>query len=329
MRILFPFKSLFLIIVLSVSASLVSAQSNNPAIATLLNVEGTVRVVTLKSPKGRRGSDGMLLFAGNKILTSKKSKTTVEYRDGSRVRLFQNSALVLNLSEEQSTSKRTFKFQLTLKSGSLRGRFLKGLQRTKIRTPTALIGIRGTSFRITENNNNATVSLTEGQVEVSNLSSKVILNPGQWLDNFDRNADLVQKAGPIPNLLSLKTSVYELDFRDGKSKQLDFSVQIQNSISGKLVKRSGLVLFESDYKRIRLPKRFLLDKRGFARVLVGLDPPSITDQGFSGLITIRAFMDDDGFDDVAEGHLVLKIHNLGKKRTLLIDPDKGVVEKED
>jgi len=327
MRILFPFRSLFIILVLSVLASLVSAQSNNPAIATLLNVEGTVRVVTLKSPKGRRGSDGMLLFAGNKILTSKKSKTTVEYRDGSRVRLFQNSALVLNLSEEQSTSKRTFKFQLTLKSGSLRGRFLKGLQRTKIRTPTALIGIRGTSFRITENNNNATVSLTEGQVEVSNLSSKVILNPGQWLDNFDRNADLVQKAGPIPNLLSLKTSVYELDFRDGKSKQLDFSVQ--NSISGKLVKRSGLVLFESDYKRIRLPKRFLLDKRGFARVLVGLDPPSITDQGFSGLITIRAFMDDDGFDDVAEGHLVLKIHNLGKKRTLLIDPDKGVVEKED
>jgi hypothetical protein len=40
-------------------------------------------------------------------------------------------------------------------------------------------------------------------------------------------------------------------------------------------------------------------------------------------------MDDDGFDDVAEGHLVLKIHNLGKKRTLLIDPDNGVVERKD
>ena len=60
-----------------------------------------------------------------------------------------------------------------------------------------------------------------------------------------------------------------------------------------------------------------------------VSPPSITDQGFSGLITIRAFMDDDGFDDVAEGHLVLKRTNLGKKRTLLIDPDYGVVGKQD
>ena len=329
MRIFFPLKSLLIILVLSVSAAFVSAQSNQPAIATLLNVEGTVRVVTLKSPKGRRGSHGLLLYAGNKILTSAKSKTSIEYRDGSRVRLFQNSALVLNLSEEQSTSKRTFKFQLTLKSGSLRGRFLKGLQRTKIRTPTALIGIRGTSVRITENNNNATVSLTEGQVDVSNFSSKVTLNPGQWLADFDRNTDLAQKVGPIPNLLSLKTGEYELDFQDGKSKQLDFSVQIQNSISGKSVKRSGLVIFESDYKNIRLPKRFLLNERGFARVLLGLDPPNSDDSGFRGLITIRAFMDDDGFDDVSEGHLVLKILNLGKNRTLLLDPNKGVISKED
>ena len=48
-----------------------------------------------------------------------------------------------------------------------------------------------------------------------------------------------------------------------------------------------------------------------------------------GLITISAFMDGDGFDDVAEGSLVLKIRNLGKKRTILLDPDKGVVKKND
>ena len=48
-----------------------------------------------------------------------------------------------------------------------------------------------------------------------------------------------------------------------------------------------------------------------------------------GLITIRAFMDGEGFDDVNEGHLVLKVINLGQKRTLLIDPDKGVSKKED
>jgi len=120
-----------------------------------------------------------------------------------------------------------------------------------------------------------------------------------------------------------------LDIRNGKSKQLDFSVQLQNSISGKSETRSGQVIFESDYKNIRLPKRFLLNERGFARVLIGLDPPSLTDTEFKGLITIRAFMDGEGFDDVTEGHIVLKILNLGRNRTLLIDPDKGVSKKED
>ncbi|MBC8220246.1 MAG: FecR domain-containing protein, partial [Proteobacteria bacterium] len=230
---------------------------------------------------------------------------------------------------EQSTNKRTFKFQLTLKNGSLRGRFVKGLQRTRIRTPTAIIGIKGTSVRISENNNKATVSLTEGQVEVSTISSKAILNPGQWLTDFDRNTDLTKNVAQTPNLLSLKSPEYELDFRNGKSKQLDFSVQLQNSISGKSVKRSGKVIFESDYKYIRLPKRFLLNEQGFARVVIGLDPPSLTDPEFMGLITIRAFMDGEGFDDVNEGHLVLKVINLGQKRTLLIDPDKGVSKKED
>ncbi|MGY8700364.1 MAG: hypothetical protein ACKVJ3_04305 [bacterium] len=80
---------------MSLSVAEVTAQSENPAIATLLNVDGTVKVFNEKYPKGRHGSHGMLLFTGNKILTSANSKTTVEYRDGSRVRLFQNSTLVL------------------------------------------------------------------------------------------------------------------------------------------------------------------------------------------------------------------------------------------
>ena len=331
MRIFFPLNCLLIITYfnLSLSASLVFAQDKTPAIATLLQVEGNVEAVTAKSPRGRRGNDGILLHVGDQIRTSEESKATVEYRDGSSVRLFQNSEIVLNLSEEQFTNRRTFKYQLTLKKGSLRGRFMKGLQHTKIRTPTALIGVKGTSLRITDNNNNATVSLTEGQLEVSNLSSSTILNPGQWLPDFGRTDDLTKKVGPIPNLLYLKTDIYELDFRNEKSKQLEFSVQIQNNVSGKILERSGPVLFESDYKGIRLPKRFLLNEKGFARVLVGIDPPRLEDPEFKGLITIRAFMDGEGFDDIAEGSLVLKIRNLGKKRTILLDPDKGVVKKND
>ena len=40
-------------------------------------------------------------------------------------------------------------------------------------------------------------------------------------------------------------------------------------------------------------------------------------------------MDEDGFDDVAEGNLVLKIRNSGKIRTIILDPDKGITENND
>ena len=137
------------------------------------------------------------------------------------------------------------------------------------------------------------------------------------------------KLVPIPNLLNLKTDEYEFDFKNVESKQIEFSVQLQNSFSSKIVKRKGLVIFESDYNRIRLPKRFMLDTNGFSRVLVEIDPPRIDDSKFRGLITIRAFMDEDGFDDVAEGNLVLKIRNSGKIRTIILDPDRGITENND
>ena len=315
--------------VLSFTTTLIPAQDSSPAIATLLQIEGSVEVITEKSPKGRRGKDGMLLFAGNIIRTSGNSKATVEYRDGSSFRLFQNSEFFLDSSEEQNTSKRTFKHLVTLNKGSLRARLKKGLQRTKIRTPTALIGVKGTSVRITENKNKATVSLTEGQAEVSNLSSRTIINSGQWLPDFGRTDDLSSKVVPIPNLLNLKTDEYEFDFRSGKSKQFEFSVQLQNTFSRKIVKRKGLVNFESDYNYIRLPKRFMLDANGYARVLVGIDFPRIEDSKFRSMITIRAFMDEDGFDDVAEGNLVLKIRNSSKIRTIILDPDRGLIENND
>ena len=324
MGIFFTFKYLFIIVFLLLSSFNIYAQNDNSAIATLINVEGVVQVFQ-KSSKARSGVHGMLLFAGNKILTHTKSKTTVKFREGSIIRLFQNSTFILNSSIEQSTKKRTFKFELALKSGSLRGRFIKGLQRTMIRTPTAIIGLKGTSFRITDNNNIATVSLTEGKLEISNISSNAILKSGQWIHNFNRTTELKENIVQIPNLLYMKTDKYELDFGNREPKQLDFSLQLQKSISGTALKRSGLVVFESDYKNIKLPKPFLLDERGFARVLVDIDPPNPKNTDFNGLVTIRAFMDGEKFEDVAEGLVVLKFINSSKKRVLLIDPNDGII----
>ena len=296
-------------------------------VASLVNLQGTVKVLTKKSQKFKFAREGMLLFNGNKIITSLNSKTGILYRDGSKVRLFQNSELILNLSEETFNKKRSFKYLLTFKKGALRGRFMKELQNTKIRTPSAIIGIKGTSFRILEKDNNSTVSLTEGMLEVSNLTSKTTIETGQWLSGFEPNSNLAKKVAFLPNILALKTNFYEINFKKGESKQIDLSLQIQNRISEKIINRSGSIILESDYNKIYLPRRIFLNERGFAKILLKIDPPSLNEQNFFGLIKIRAFIDEEGFDDVAEGLLVLKIKNFRKKRTLLLHPDRGIVEK--
>ena len=329
MRIYFLFKSLLFISVFILTSTLVHSQDSAPAIATLLKIAGSVEVATKKSQKGGRGRVGMLLFAGNKIKTSGKSKATVQFRDGSRFRLFQNSELLLDFSEEQNSNKRTFYYLMTIKTGSLRGRFKKGLQIAKIRTPTGLIEVKGTSLRITENINKTTISLSEGQVIVRNLSSLTKINPGQWLPYFGRTDDLSKKIAPIPNLLHIKTDEYEFDFGNEKTKTIELSVQLQNITSSKIVKRKGLVIFESNFKHIRFPKSIMLDENGYAQVIVLIDPPRIDDSEFKGLITIRAFMDEDGFDDVAEGNLVLKVLNSNKIHSIILDPEKGLKRKND
>ena len=93
----FPFKCLSTILIFSYYfQTLVPAKSNeSDAIATLINLEGTVKVKTETSQKGVYAREGMLLFNGNKIFTSLNSKTSILYRDGSRIRLFQNSKLIL------------------------------------------------------------------------------------------------------------------------------------------------------------------------------------------------------------------------------------------
>ena len=330
MSSIFPLKRLLIIFILTyLVQSSVSAKSKNyDAIATLKKLEGTIKIINENSQKGTYGREGILLFNGNKIVTSKNSKTSILFRDGSRIRLFQNSKLILNFSEEKFINKRSFNYHLSLKEGSIRGRFGKGVQTAKILTPTAIIRSKGTSFRISEKNNYSTISLTEGNLEVSNLSGKVTITSGQWLNKFGPYSNLSKFIAPITNILSLKTKNFEIDFQDGESKQVELSIQIQNTVNEKTIKSTGYVIFESNYKKINLPKRILLNERGFAKMLLKIHPPSLNDKEFIGMIKIRAYLDSDQHDDVGDGLLILKIKNFGKKRNILLHPDRGIIEKD-
>ena len=70
-----------------------------------------------------------------------------------------------------------------------------------------------------------------------------------------------------------------------------------------------------------------MNDRGFAKIFLLINQPSLNELGFFGLIKIRAFLDNEGFEDVAEGLLVLKIKNFKKTSSILIHPNKDLVEK--
>ncbi|MEC7563740.1 MAG: FecR domain-containing protein, partial [SAR324 cluster bacterium] len=132
-----------------ITAMQVIAQEEGGAIATLSRVEGYVEVFSEAKRKTRRGREGLMLFAGERINTGKDSKVTVEFRDGSTFRLFRKTDFLIEEGVEQNTRERSFKYQLSMKLGSLHGRMKRGMQRTRLRTPTAIVGVKGTTVRIT------------------------------------------------------------------------------------------------------------------------------------------------------------------------------------
>ena len=88
----------------------------------------------------------------------------------------------------------------------------------------------------------------------------------------------------IHNMNMSYNNFYEINFKKGESKQIDVSLQIQNRISEKIINRSGSIILESDYNKIYLPRRIFLNERGFAKILLKIDPPSLNEQNFFGLI---------------------------------------------
>ena len=79
---------------LSIAAP-VWAQEEGSAIATLSKVEGYVEVFSEAKSKTRRGREGLMLFAGERVNTGKDSKVTVEFRDGSTFRLFRKTDFLI------------------------------------------------------------------------------------------------------------------------------------------------------------------------------------------------------------------------------------------
>ena len=183
--------------------------------------------------------------------------------------------------------------------------------------------MKGTTLRITETKNDATISLTSGLISVKNDTSMVDLTPGKRLKGITKTDHLPNKVEDIPYKLFLKSSNYELDFK-GKSKEsIRLTIQMSNVSDGSNIKRSGPIYFKSDYDQVRFPAKVMLDDQGFARIPININAPRANDNKFKGKIIIWAVMDGSGFDDIGEGTILLKVKGKQKKRRIRFDPNSG------
>ena len=143
--------------------------------------------------------------AGDEILTDHKSSATIRMPDGSTVRIYPDSHVVLR---DETGSWREF---LQVFVGTVRVQIekLSGRPNPKsMTTPTAIIAVRGTIFTVAvERNGDSQVGVGEGLVSVASLlqpQNEVLLKPGQscWMRHGqERPTQPQMMTQPLPGLM--------------------------------------------------------------------------------------------------------------------------------
>lgn len=295
-------------------------------IASLQRVSGQVTVEQARTKARIQGRNGLLLRAGDAVITEAGARASIKFRTGSEVRLFPKTNFVLEAKEEKGKG-RFFNFNLALKIGSIWGNFVKRRQVANISTPTATIGIKGTTLRIVDRNGKARVALTEGLIDVSNDREKVELRPGKRITDFARNESIRDKIEDIPLRLDMKSEKRNLKFPNKRSEEVFMTVQLINIKSGNPIRRSGGLYLRSNYDKIDYPARPALDERGFARVSLKFLPPEAGDAKFNGNVYVWAVMDQENADDTSEGRLLFTIPVPAGGSKIRVDSRSGQTKK--
>ena len=178
------------------------------AVASIKTMLGDVKIQRFQRfIPGRRG---LVLNDEDVVMTGQNAKATIIFRDGSEIRLFQNSNFTIEKSEEiEGKGKgflkrfRLFSNKLKLSTGSFWAKFTKGRQQTRITTPTATCGIKGTVVAISHRNNKLNVSLSIGEVELANEDETLTLSSGKMIEGITKRGKFKEKIKELPYRLTI------------------------------------------------------------------------------------------------------------------------------
>ena len=197
-------RKLFLSLVL-LFATLVSAD----VVGTVESVKGSVKVKSEGSFKKRKVVSGQEINEGDLITTSRKGVLCLKLTDGSTVVIDASSSIhfIANNTLEQDGGKIFYKITSRSAKNSL-----------KIKTPFAIIGIKGTTF-VVNATDNASVALKEGVIGVKSIKAEFELYRKKVQEEFNNYVSQQQSAFEqyknAQNKYAIAESVKEFDLNAG------------------------------------------------------------------------------------------------------------------
>ncbi len=146
--------------VLKLPVRLLAAQSSS---AKWLTVTGNVRIVSPGALQSSLAVVGGLIVEGSRVIVGPDASALMELPDASQVKLLAGSQFILEESRyyrgisrsenpENSTGTKAFSGLMRLIQGAIETRATTATDRAKplrIQTPTTVVGVRGTDFRVT------------------------------------------------------------------------------------------------------------------------------------------------------------------------------------
>jgi hypothetical protein len=205
-------------------------------------VNGNVKVKSEGSFKKNNVTEGLEVKQGDLITTSKDSNTVIKLSDGSKVVLDSNSTLhfMSNSLTEQQNGKVYYNITSRDSKNSL-----------KVKTPFAIIGIKGTKF-IVNSDENGSVKLKEGVVGIQSIKEEFELYRKSVQAEF--NNYISQQEADYQKYISEQTKetglmIKEFDLQEGNTISFD-----GNKVSEKAWSKEDDAEFESFEKLIKTTK---------------------------------------------------------------------------
>ena len=277
-----------------------------PNFAILTQIQGKIKAGTAK--KMMEGTNGMLLRHRHRVKTDKDGKATIFFKDGSELRLFTDSELIIGAKKRHNS--RWMRYRLVLLSGSFWGHFVREKNPIEISGGTLRLQLSNASIRYSSKKTGTDISVLKGTVRVFNKISFVKLHGGQRLYKIQKNDFMPQKVSIIPNQLKLSLEPSEPVFNGDKTIELNLNLQVVRYGSDRALERPGPVHLWANYYNLKMPDSIRLNTDGNAKAKIKVAPPNSEDRTFGGSVIFHAIMDQKGFDDVRDGIFEVKFRNL-------------------